>query len=793
MSKLTCFFYIIIALFIHVELFGQTKISGYVVDQATNEALINAHVWSNKNQVAQVTNGYGYFLFTINKNIDTLELFFSYTGYKQNSVLLVNLHDTVFVCRLKSDNLLHDVDVIASNNLNIEQRNQVSMVSIPQRDIQMLPTIAGERDIAKAYQLMPGAQGGYEGSSALYVRGGTPDQNLMLLDDVPIYYVNHLGGFASIFNDDAINSSKLIKGGFPSQYGGRLSSVFDVKMKEGNSKKHSSALSIGLLTSKIMFEGPLKKDTSSYLISVRRFMYDLLTMPVTKLATGNTSLGYTFWDTNLKWNYKFSDKNRLFFSAYVGDDKIFFKNDEDNAEQKFKAKYSEKWGNIMSALRWNHVFSGNVFGNFITSFTRYRYLNTLNCNSTENNENTESLSSFYSSISDVSFNPKIEWYLSNYHKLVMGGVATAHFFKPGINSKKSYINGLQMVNDVDKVNLQAFEHAVFIEDQFSTNNGFNGNIGIRLSGYNVNSHFYNFFEPRVMIGYTFGKSQINTSFSRTQQAIHLLVNSGAGIPIEFWVPATEKAPPSVSSQVTLGFVSSVFPNVEITVETYLKKMERLITFKEGATYFGSDKKWDEKIETNGIGKVYGAEFLLQKKQGKYTGWIAYTWSKNLRQFDGINNGNIYAYKFDRRHNVSIVSNIKISEKIDMGITWVFGSGQAITLPESKYFMPNIKLDELDLDKIYSDDMYDEEAQIYSGVSNYRTKPYHRLDIGFNFRKEKHRGTRTWSLSVYNVYNQANPFYYFLSTGTKNGVGKVSVMQKSLFPIMPSVSYSFRFK
>ncbi|MBI9069634.1 MAG: carboxypeptidase-like regulatory domain-containing protein [Salinivirgaceae bacterium] len=772
--------------------FSQIKISGYVIDKKTNESLIGAHVCDNVNKNGTITNGYGFFSLTLPNNSRQLKLNVSYIGYFNNERNYNFISDTTITIKLETNNVIKEVTVAASKELPIEQRNEISIISIPKRDLQMLPNLGGERDIIKAYQLMPGVQSGTEGSSGLYVRGGSPDQNLILLDDVPIYYVNHLGGFTSIFNDDAINTTKLIKGGFPAQYGSRLSSVLDVKMKDGNSKDFSSAFSIGLLTSKVLFEGPIEKDTSSYLISVRRFMYDLLTRPISRLATGNSSVGYTFWDVNVKLNRIMSAKDRLFFSAYFGDDKVGFKTNDKESADKYQAKYTEKWGNIMIATKWNHLYNHRLFGNTIASFTRYRYVNTLESESNTDGLATKGNTEFFSGISDVSFKPTWEYFISNNTSINFGVNSTYHFFKPGNVINYSEQQGEAIIDQKQIKNLGALETAVYFENQFKLNVGLSLNLGLRYANYFVEGSQFHSLEPRISAGYLFYKIRINASYAKMQQNIHLLTNSGLGIPVQFWVPAIKKAQPSASHQFTFGIATTIFNNYEFSAESYYKTMDDLICFKEGASYFGTESYWDDKIETNELGKSYGIELLLQRKIGKVTGWISYTWSKNTRQFNNINNGEIYPFKYDRTHDISLVLNYKLSKRVDFSATWVYGTEQAMTFATSKYYMPNISLDELNLQNIYNNGDA-QEIELYSKKNSFRAEPYHRLDIGFNFRKEKPRGTRTWNISIYNLYNRKNPHYYYFSNNTTNGKGEVKIMKKSLFPILPSISYSFQFK
>lgn len=784
---------LILALIVNLTGQAQTSLSGYVTDAKSGERLIGAHVWEPIIKQGQVTNGYGYFTMTLPKNTSQVSLHVSYIGYKKSELPLTLQHDTVLTIALESDNVLGEVEVTATMEQPIQQRENISLISIPTRDIAMLPALGGERDILKAYQLMPGVQAGNEGSSGLYVRGGSPDQNLMLLDDAPLYYVNHLGGFTSIFNNDAINSSKLYKGGFPARYGGRLSSVFDVKMKEGNNNKHTGAFTVGMLTSKILAEGPLGKGSTTYLISVRRFMYDLITRPVTKLATGNTSVGYTFWDANLKLNHTFSNNDRLFLSAYFGDDKLFFTVDEEEDSGDFYAKSDKQWGNNMVALRWNHLFNAKLFSNTVLSYTRYRYLDYIETETTNADIQLKTHDEFFSGINDVSLKPVFEYFSSNALKLTFGGEGILHYYNPGKTTQFSAKNNKTLLDTTLMNKFFATEGSLFLENDIKLPMGLRFNLGLRFTHYNMQGHAFNNWQPRAIVSYLFNDVQVKLSYSKMMQPVHLLTSSGVGIPIEFWVPATPKARPGSAQQAALGMATTLFKKFEFSAEAYYKEMDHLITFKEGASYFGTEATWEEKIETRGKGQTYGLELLLQKKQGRTTGWLSYTLSKNMRQFHNINQGRAYPFKYDRRHEINLVFNRQLTDDVQFSASWVFASGEALTLPAQKFNMPVQFPNEIDLGQANGDNTRIASIHVYPEKNSMRSKPYHRLDIGFNFSKVKPRGTRTWNLSIYNLYNRKNPYYYYLSEGRDNGKGSSQFMQQSLFPFMPSVSYSFRFR
>ena len=765
------------------------NISGYITDSVSNEQVIDAYIIELKSSTVAVSNDYGFFSFTLKRDDNPFILLISNIAYKTDTLVITTEVDTILNIRLSPGQNLDEVIVNADNVVSDELKSEISTLSIPMKQIEILPALGGEHDILKAYQLMPGVQSGREASSGLLVRGGSMDQNLIIIDGAPVYYVNHLAGFVSVFNNDAINSTKLYKGGFPARFGGRLSSVLDIRMKEGNNKKFGGVASFGLLSVKTMVEGPIKKNKSSYLISYRRMLYDLFMRPISKLINNGTSSGYYFQDLNIKVNNIFSKKDRLFLSMYFGDDKLSLRVNEKINNIENKNKFSEKWGNLISALRWNHLYSNKLFGNITVSFTRYRFNFIMKSKMTGDNIVQENYNSFFSGIYDYSISPDFEYYVLPNYKMRFGALFTHHVFKPGITEYRSKLNGKEVVyNSVSDNSAPALESAFYVENELNTGK-FIFNLGLRYSNYLIENKIFHFYEPRILGKYSFLKNKfIEFSYSKMHQNIHLLSNSGVGIPIDFWLPATGLAPPPVSNQYTFGYSGTINGCFELSIEGFYKKMRNLTTFKEGESYFGTNKTWIDKIEKEGIGTVYGIDFLIQKTAGQFTGWIGYTWMKNYRQFENINNGNKYPYKYDRTHDISFVLNYQFSENVDLSLTWVYGTGQALTLPIAKYYMPVVFPGDLS-----SNDKYFEQIYIYTSKNGFRAKAYHRMDVGINFKKTKSWGERIWNISIYNLYNHKNPYAYYFSgsIGTGNS-GRVDLYQQSLFPIIPSISYTVKF-
>ena len=791
--------FFLLQLFI-VSAFAQNiTISGYVQDAATGEKLIGANVYNLQYKIGTTTNAYGFYSLQLPEN-DSLQLFFSYVGYQIRKVDVSNQGAVTINIKLVVGKLLEEVVIKGQVEKPIEDRNEMSIVSIPIKQIKMLPALSGEVDIMKVMQLMPGVQSGSEGSSGLYVRGGSPDQNLMLLDDVPLYNVNHIGGFVSIFNTDAIKSVKLIKGGFPARYGSRLSSVMDVRMKDGNNKEFHGQGLIGIIASKIAVEGPIKKDTASYMISVRRFLWDLLTRPISKIATdGGAALGYNFYDINAKFNYQLKEKDHLYLSFYAGDDKLLAKIKNSDYGENQKLKSTLRWGNLLGALRWNHLFNPKLFSNATLSYTRYRYATRFSYSQTGGNVNNESENTFVSGVSDLTAKIDLEYYASSTYLLRMGLGSIYHRFRPGTTHLEQIQDGEEIINStLEENNLAAWEQFIFAENEIKFGK-FNSVIGLRATNYYVNDKAFYALEPRVLLNYKLLRNlSIKASYAEMQQYVHFLTSSGVGLPTDLWMPATAETPPEKSKQFAAGIAQSISKGkYELSIEAYRKKMNNLITYKAGENHLSTSKGWEEKVEKNGKGISEGVELLVQKKEGKTTGWVGYTLSKTTRQFENINDGAVYDFRYDRRHDISIVVTHQLKENIDASATWVFGTGNAITLPIGRYYLEE---DEKDLHPFPSL-AYADEAELYSKRNAFRMRSYHRLDVGFNFHKKKKWGERIWSVSIYNLYNRQNPYFYYFDTPheaytqsnpipTKKPQQKL--FQQSLFPIIPSVAYRFEF-
>ena len=755
----------------------QLTFSGYIIDTENGEAIIGAHVFIQQSGLGTVSNNYGYYSLSTQVN-ESLHIRITHLGYKQiDTTIIVKDKDYVINFNLVP-NYEKIQEITVSADKRITETDEMSLIKLSIKDIKKLPAIGAEYDILKAFQYMPGVQSGKEGSSGLIVRGGSSDQNLIILDDVPLYHVNHLAGFLSVFNPDAINTIKMYTGGFPARYGSRLSSVLDIRTKKGNNQQFNGNVTLGLISSRITLEGPLKKDTSSYLISFRRFIPDLFLRPIMNYKNDVNS-GYNFYDGNLKLSFS-KNKHRLFFTLYNGADK-FNTNFRSQMESSESAVSKIQWGNTLATIRWNHAISPSLYSTLVGYYSNYQYSSLSSYESSP--ENKQTTNEYASGVEDFGLKYKLEQNIAANYQLYYGLDLIYHSFTPGFSrSNLSNIDGTEETT-VNKEKHSGFENGIYLENHFSFGSRMKANLGFRFVVYSVNKTNYLSGEPRLLINYSIApKLSLKASYSKMNQYVHLLTSSGLGLPTDLWMPATENIPPQFSRQIAMGIAAIPRQNYDLTVEAYYKTLNSLITLKEGVFFFSDNASWQEKVETEGVGYSMGLEIYLKKNSGRLTGWMSYTLSKAELKFESLNHADYYPFNYDRRHDLSFVFMYQIKKNIDASCTWVYGSGYPITLA----FEAHQKID------ITSTIQDSGEILIFEHKNNYRMRDYHRMDIGLNFKKVKKRGTRIWKLSIYNLYNRKNPFYYFTRTSSKEQINTTKLFQYSLFPILPSVSYSFVF-
>ncbi|MBN1116773.1 MAG: TonB-dependent receptor [Bacteroidales bacterium] len=803
------------SLLLSITGFTQNKVivRGTIEDLNTGERLIGVNVYNEESNTGSASNKFGFYSIYLTKT-DSVTILFSYVGYNSQKLKLAIKQDTVVNISLLPNLEIAEVQVISAKK--IETKPEMSKVDLSIKDIRMLPTAIGETDVLKAYQLMPGIQGGLEGSSGLYVRGGSPDQNLFLLDDVPLYNVSHMGGFVSVFDISVLKKVDFYKGGYPARYGGKLSSIVDIRLKDGNIKKIGGEYSLGTVLTKIMLEGPISKDKSSFILSVRRCNFDLLTFAQSKLfpdpLNPNDYWGYNFYDLNLKLNYKVTNKDRLFVSSYVGNDNLkFITKEARNSSESLQYSVDERlrWGNKMFSTRWNHIYSNALFHNISLSYSQYKFKTSYDYQSEdlladENSEQEKFI--FLSGIKDL--NIKIDYEFLLKKNIIRTGIAsTFHNYTPTytslINTFSNPILGDTIIEaPIVNTKLYTVESSAYFELQSEITDKLQTNIGTFLSLYNTMDKAYFIPQPRILFIYNFIPScSFKASFCKMQQYTHLLTNSGAGLPTDLWIPSTSNIKPEISNQIAVGLVHTSEKNIEISFESYYKKFEDLIEYKAGTILFQDAEDFANKIELGGTGSSKGIELLIQKKSGIFSWWIAYTLSKSERRFENLNNGKSFPFKYDRLHDISLVGNWIIKPGIKFSATWVYTSGYAITLPTKKYQNPIMGNTNSD-DPNYPYTIID--VHIYNGKNRYRMPSYHRLDIGFQFSKHINKGERTWSLGVYNVYNKQNAYFvYFKQSSPKMIMQEdgsliqvrdksLKLYQMTLMPIFPYCSYSLSF-
>ncbi|MBK5277948.1 MAG: TonB-dependent receptor [Bacteroidia bacterium] len=770
-------------------------ISGYIKDAETGESLIGATLLHLKTSSGSSANTHGFYSLTLPK--DSISLIYSYVGYQPTTMQFFLKRDTVIIINLQSSTVLNEVVVRGTKADPIHESTKMSTLSVPIEQIKALPAFMGETDILKVLQLMPGVQSGNEGSTGLYVRGGGPDQNLMLLDGVPIYNASHLFGFFSVFNADAINHVELIKGGFPARYGGRLSSVIDINMKEGNMKKVKGEGSIGSISAKVTVEGPINKDKTSFIVSARRTYIDVLAQPIiraqAKREGSQTTAGYYFYDLNLKLNHILNPRNRLYFSTYLGNDKAYAKSKYtdtyDTISTKTDDQFSLRWGNVITAARWNHVFGPKLFSNVTTTYSRYLFDISQKFQETQN---TPSISEeyfsgilYHSGIRDWAAKVDFDYLPSPNHFIRFGANNIWHRFSPGVLAFRSSDEGDTTLGANPT---SAYEAAVYAEDDWKISQRLKLNAGVHASAFAVENEWYYSIQPRISSRFLLSDDfSFKASYSSMTQFIHLLTNVGIGLPTDLWVPSTARIRPQQAKQVAIGFAKTYKSQFEFSLEGYYKKMYNLIEYKDGASYLNIEGDWQDKVATNGEGESLGMEVLIQKKTGAVTGWLGYTLSKAVRQFDELNFGKEYAYKYDRRHDISLAMTHEWNKRMDFSMAWVYGTGNAITLPIATYESASSNYN--------SPFSYgNSEATYYGDRNSFRMRSYHRLDLSFSWWKDKKWGQRKWALAVYNAYNRLNPFFINLEYRHDNpfSPGSKKFVQYSLFPVIPSITYSFKF-
>ena len=760
-------------------------LNGYIRDSLSGEVVSGASIKVNGQTRGILSNQFGFYSLTLEAGTHLLSI--SHVSYQVKPLSLsLFANQTQNIDLVPRSASIQEVVVFSKKRDGNITAAQLGKIDLSVGQIKSLPVLMGEVDILKTIQLLPGVRNAGEGNAGFYVRGGGPDQNLILLDDAVVYNTGHLFGFFSIFNGDAIRNLSLIKGGMPAQYGGRLSSVLDVSMKEGNANNYQFEGGIGLIASRFSAQGPIEKGKSSFILSGRRTYVDALISPFISKSSSFYGSGYYFYDLNAKFNHRFSKKDRLFISGYFGRDVFDFNNN--------KRSFSTNipWGNATATVRWNHVFGPRLFSNTTAVFNNYKF----QFSARQDNFSV----GLNSGIRDWSIKSDFDYYPLPGHKLKFGVLATHHRFLPNVASGQQDSVVFAPNNETAKY---AIETAIYIQDDWELNERWQVNYGFRYSRFTQVGPFtrynrdafgnktdsitygalspvvnYGGLEPRVSMRYAVKPDlSFKASVSRNIQYIHLVSNAGTTLPTDLWVPSTYRVKPQLSWLYAAGLFKNFLDNaIETSVEIYYKDMQNQIEYREGYTPSISDP---ESEFVFGKGWSYGSEWFVNKVRGRLTGWVGYTLSWTWRKFADLNEGRKYPARFDRRHDLSVVSNYALTKKWKMGAVFVYGTGNAITLPERFYIMNGVL------------------NQEYSRINQYRMRSYHRMDVSMTYTptpKKVRRVKSQWVFSIYNLYSRFNPYFiYFDQEGTiAAGDVKVSAKQVSLFPILPSVTWNFNF-
>lgn len=762
---------------------ANVTLSGYVKDKSNGEALIGANVYLPLLKTGVVTNNYGFYSISVPSG--SYSVTYSCLGYQSQSPLIrLSASKQLNVMLEQDSRQIEEIVVTGEKKNNNVERMQMSIEKMPVKMVKKLPAFMGEIDIIKSITLLPGIQSGGEGSSGLYVRGGGPDENLMLLDEAPVYNASHLLGFFSVFNSDAIKDIEVYKGGIPAEYGGKASSVIDIRMKDGNSQKLNLSGGIGNISSRLTVEGPIIKDKWSFIVSGRRTYADYLGKLMGLEALQNNQL--YFYDLNLKTNVEINDKNRIYFSAYTGDD--YFKAGE---------SIYMRWGNLTSTIRWNHLFTNKLFSN--TSFIYSRYDYSLGVPGSGAGQ-----FDWTSQISDFNFKEDVSWYLNSTNKLTMGLNLIRHHFEPGAVSagKGSYFSDLTLTN------YNAIDNSACISNEQSVGPKLSLRYGLRISWFQqigtgkvreyqnpgqpksnevtrvieygpgelVPPPYLN-LEPRLAVKYMLTpESSVKASYNRMAQNLHLISNTNSPTPLDIWLPSSKYIKPLISNQVGLGYFRNFRQNMfETSAEVYYKKMDNVIDYIDGAKLFLKEDLETELLR--GSGYAYGLELYAKKQQGRLTGWLSYTLSHSMREIPGINNGKVYPSSYDHPHNISLVASYELNKRWCISSNWIFLTGNPTSYPVAKYVVQGNTL------------------YYYADRNSNRIPDYHRLDISatYDFKKnDRRKFKQSLNFSIYNVYARRNAYSVTFRQNVDNPNVSDAVRLSIIGSIIPSVTYNFNF-
>lgn len=766
---------------------GQSRatVSGYITDSGSGETLIGAGVKEGDNGAA--SNSYGFYSLPLKKGIHTLS--YSYLGFAEQTVSLDLTRDTIINIALKPDASLAGATVVAGKDAGILS-TKMSAIEVPVTAIKNVPVLFGEADVLKIIQLLPGVKSGNEGFSGLYVRGGGPEENLLLLDGIALYNAEHMLGILSVFQPEAVKKVTLYKGSFPARYGGRISSIIDIRTNDGNLKEYHGTVGVGALTDKVHLEGPIIKDKLAFSLS-GRVLHNFLFSPIIHKMAG-TPTNYYFYDANAKLSWRISDRDRLFANFYNGKDLFYYKDKDKSFRTGADYSYTSSnkidinWGNILLGLRWNHVFGSHLFSNATLAFTRYR----MNVGLDMVEKGRES-GSMYENVFRFEYNSgmrditaKIDFdYTPVPEQLIKFGAEYVHhtFIPETVGGFMLGIDGEEVVDTTfhaaSNAILAGHEMSLYAEDDIIIGDHLVLNPGFRAAFFYTQKTPYFSFEPRISARFKFSEDlSAKAAYSRMAQYVHLLSPAKITLPIDLWVPITDKIKPVTSDQLSLGLYYGGWKGWELSLEGYYKWMHNILEYRDGTSFFGNSSNWQNNVEM-GEGLARGVELFVEKTMGKTTGWLGYTLSWSDRFFPGgsINGGEIFPYRYDRRHDISLVANHSFNKKWSVSATWTFATGGTVTIPERQTVVVTPGGEVRQHDYI-------------SRRNNYRLPSSHRLNLSLNRTRRKRHGEAVWNLSVYNVYNSMTPNFVF----TEIYDGQIHLKKITILPVIPSVSWTRKF-
>lgn len=782
---------------------SRLTISGLITDAATGETLIGAGATSGKH--GTVSNSFGFYSLTIPVEKDRADVTFSYVGYLPKTLTIPAGRDTTVHVRLVPGASLEEAVVTAPRESGIAS-TRMGAIEVPVAAVKSVPALFGEADVLKTIQLLPGVQGGTEGFSGLYVRGGGPDENLLLLDGIPLYHAEHMLGIFSVFQPEAVKKVTLYKGAFPARYGGRISGIVDVRTNDGNLYETHGSVGVSMIGEKLHIEGPVWKGKTSYSLSARG-MHTLLLAPVIKLTgfDGN----YFFYDLDAKFAHRFSGRDRLYFNVYHGLDNFHYRESNKAFDGRTGQPFTDtqklgiRWGNTVAALRWNHVVGPRLFMNTTVAFNRYHMrmdsdMRTREIKADGDTEDSQVQFDYRSGMRDWVAKADFDYTPSSSHKFKFGAEYTFHTFVP--ETLTGY--GRQRVNESPQADTTLYmrsnslqrghEASLYAEDEIRLGSHLSLNPGLRATLFNTQGKTYWSIEPRLNAKVNFMEDWwAKASYSRMSQYVHLLSSSQITLPVDLWVPITRNIRPETADQFSLGLYFGGLPGWNFSVEGYYKAIRNVLEYKEGAVFLFDSSGWESKVEA-GSGRAMGVELFIEKTTGKTTGWLGYTLAKSDRLFPSINHGQRFPYRYDRRHSVNLVVNHRFNEKFDISLAWNFASGGVTTLPERRIVASSPAGEPRYVDLV-------------SSRNNFRLPASHTLNLGFNFHRRHTRGESIWNLSVYNVYNHMNPTLVqkennesVISRYQADGpaewqlIHEVRIKKITLLPIFPSIGYTRTF-